>query len=202
MNKILVLFAHPRLERSRANAAMIKHIPRNEHITFHDLYEHYPDFNVDVNREKELLMNHDIIVWHHPFYWYSCPPLLKQWVDMVLELGWAYGPGGQRLKGKMVFNAITSGGTREVYRNEGHNRFTVQELLRPWDQTAYLCKMLYLPPFAVQGTHKLNADELHYKARMYGEVLNALVNNDFVVEEIMQYQFLNDWIEQKTGALV
>ncbi|MDF7639407.1 NAD(P)H-dependent oxidoreductase [Lactobacillus sp. ESL0791] len=24
-----------------------------------------------------------------PFYWYSCPPLLKKWEDDVLEHGWA-----------------------------------------------------------------------------------------------------------------
>ena len=57
------------------------------------MYEKYPDFNIDVDYEKKLLEKNQIIIWQHPFYWYSAPPLLKQWIDLVLEFGWAYGPG-------------------------------------------------------------------------------------------------------------
>jgi glutathione-regulated potassium-efflux system ancillary protein KefG len=110
MPKVLILFAHPRFEKSRANLALVEQIPVSDQLTFHDLYEKYPDFNIDVEYEKKLLLEHDIIIWHHPFYWYSCPPLLKQWIDMVLEFGWAYGPGGTFLKDKIIFNCITSGG--------------------------------------------------------------------------------------------
>src|SRR5512145_2947646 len=125
MKNILILLAHPRLEKSRVNAALLRAVPRIPGITVRDLYEEYPDFGVDVKREKDLLLGHDIIVWHHPFFWYSSPPLLKAWIDTVLEVGWAYGPGGVALKGKVAFNAITSGGPREAYSHEGRNRFTV-----------------------------------------------------------------------------
>ena len=64
-------------------------------VTFHDLYELYPDFDVQVEQEQELLISHDMIILQHPFYWYSCPPLLKQWIDLVLEHGWAYGKEGE-----------------------------------------------------------------------------------------------------------
>ena len=53
-------------------------------------------------REQELLLQHKIIVWQHPFYWYSSPALLKEWIDLVLEHGWAYGRKGDMLKGKKV----------------------------------------------------------------------------------------------------
>lgn len=107
MNKVLILFAHPRYEQSRTNEALVSRIPKNEYITFHDLYELYPDFNIDIQREQQLLIEHDIIIWHHPFYWYNVPPLLKQWIDIVLTFGWAYGPGGTALTGKMIFNVLT-----------------------------------------------------------------------------------------------
>ncbi|MDH4069676.1 MAG: NAD(P)H-dependent oxidoreductase, partial [Ignavibacteria bacterium] len=84
MTKILILFAHPRLEKSHVNAALLEAIPDRPDILLHDLYEEYPDFNIDIAREKQLLTDHEIIVWHHPFYWYNAPPLLKQWIDMVL----------------------------------------------------------------------------------------------------------------------
>ena len=54
-NRILILFSHPLFEKSHANAAMVRYIPESEFITFHDLYECYPDFDIDVKREQELL---------------------------------------------------------------------------------------------------------------------------------------------------
>ena len=89
MPRILVLFAHPRLERSRANRALLKRFPEHRDIPFRDLYQLYPDFNIDVTKEQDLLAAHDIVVLHHPLYWYSIPPLLKQWIDLVYAFGWA-----------------------------------------------------------------------------------------------------------------
>ena len=71
----------------------------------HDLYEAYPDFDIDVRREQELLAAHEVIVLQHPFYWYSAPALLKEWQDLVLEHGWAYGSGGTALRGKALLSA-------------------------------------------------------------------------------------------------
>lgn len=192
MRKILILFAHPRLERSRINRALLRHIPAQNNITFHDLYEEYPDFNVDIEREKRLLLEHDIIIWHHPFYWYSCPPLMKQWIDMVLEFGWAYGPGGTYLKNKIIFNTITTGGARSAYDNQGYNRFTVREFLAPFDQTAHLCGMIYLPPFAVQGTHRFSDDELAYFADQYTILLQKLSEDRLDLNRLMKLPLLND----------
>jgi glutathione-regulated potassium-efflux system ancillary protein KefG len=196
MNKILVLFAHPKYEKSRANKALIKHIPKDPFITFHDLYEKYPNFNIDIEYEQKLLAEHQIIVWHHPFYWYSAPALIKQWIDMVLEFGWAYGPGGNNLKDKIIFNTITSGGPREVYQTDGYNRYTVNEFLAPFNQTARLCHMIYLPPFAMQGTHRLTTEGMDKKAMLYGTVLHKMVYEEFNIEDIQQHAFLDEWIEK------
>jgi glutathione-regulated potassium-efflux system ancillary protein KefG len=195
MNKVLILFCHPRFEDSRANSILVRHIPRSEFVTFHDLYENFPDFNIDVNLEKILLAQHDIIVWHHPFYWYSSPPLLKQWIDLVLEFGWAYGPHGDILHGKIIFNAITSGGKREVYHRDGRNRFTIREFLAPFEQTAALCGMEYLPPFVVQGTHRLTEAELNAAGKSYGKLIARLIEGNLDPEEMKKFEFLNDWLE-------
>jgi len=197
-NKILILFAHPRFERSVNNLILQQHIPDIPGITFHDLYEKYPDFNINIEHEKMLLAEHQVIIWQHPFYWYSAPPLLKQWMDLVLQFGWAYGPGGGALQGKIVFNAITSGGQRSAYSKEGHNRFTVRELLAPFDQTARLCKMIYLPPFAIHGTHVISKADLSKMAAQYREILVRLANGNFTPEEMTKFPYLNDWIESVT----
>ncbi|MDF1546529.1 MAG: NAD(P)H-dependent oxidoreductase [Bacteroidales bacterium] len=192
MDKVLILFAHPRLEKSRVNQMLIKHIPQRSNITFHDLYERYPDFNIDIEYEKELLSTHQIIIWQHPFYWYSAPALLKQWIDLVLEFQWAYGLGADALKDKVILNVITTGGARDSYEKSGHNRFTVSELLRPFEQTARLCKMIYLPPFTVQGTHRLTDGDLEKFANQYDILLQKLSGEDVNYMQLQKLELMND----------
>lgn len=196
--KILIIFAHPRLERSVSNSTLINNIPDIPEITFHDLYEKYPDFNIDIEYEKKLLTDHQIVIWQHPFYWYSSPALLKQWIDLVLEFGWAYGYGGIALQNKIIFNSITSGGNRQAYSKEGHNRFTIRELLAPFEQTAILCKMIYLPPFVVHGTHRISKEELAYTSQHYRNMLSRLVNGNFSIDDIKRHPYMNDWIKLET----
>lgn len=191
MKRILVLFAHPKFEHSKTNKALVNKIQHLEGVTFHDLYEHYPDFNIDLPREKALLNEHDVIIWHHPFYWYNCPPLMKQWIDVVLEFGWAYGPEGNALKGKRCLNAITTGGSREVYCSSGSNHYSINEFLRPFEQTARLCGMEYLPPFTVMGTHKLSQEELDIHVEQYDQLIDALQQNQ-ALGITKECEFMND----------
>jgi glutathione-regulated potassium-efflux system ancillary protein KefG len=157
--RVLVLFAHPAFQKSRINRHLASAARGVEGVTFHDLYEAYPDFQLDVDREQRLLLEHDVVVFQHPFYWYSCPALLKEWQDLVLEYGFAYGPGGTRLQGKSLLSAITTGGAEQAYTHGGHNRFTIAELLAPFEQTAHLCGMKWLSPFVVHGTIRLTSEE-------------------------------------------
>jgi glutathione-regulated potassium-efflux system ancillary protein KefG len=159
MRRVLVLFAHPVLERSRVNRCLLEGITDLEGVTIRDLYEDYPTLSINVEREQADLLAHDVIVFQHPFYWYSCPAILKEWQDLVLEHGWAYGVGGTKLRGKITLNAVTTGGPAQAYQRGGYNRYTVRELLAPWDQTAHLCGMRFLAPFAVHAALKVIRDE-------------------------------------------
>ncbi len=199
MENILILFAHPRFEKSRVNKMLLNSIKNMVEVTLHDLYEEYPDFNVDSDREKSLLLEHEIIVWHHPFYMYGVPALLKQWVDLVLEYGWAHGDGGDNLKDKLVFNALTAGGTRDTYVHGGHNGFTIREFLAPFEQTATFCKMIYLPPFVVHGTHLLSDRDLEYNGALYRLLLERLSQRRYDLKEICRYDYLNDWLLANTN---
>ncbi|NDI99176.1 NAD(P)H oxidoreductase [Flavobacterium sp. LaA7.5] len=198
-NKILILFAHPLFEKSNANAALVRHIPNSPNITFHDLYQEYPEFDVDMKREQELLMLHDIIIWHHPMYWYNCPPLLKQWIDIVLEHGWAYGKEGKALKGKILLQVITTGGQKENYSAMGRDRFTVMELLEPFNQTAKVCNMTYLPPYVVHGTHSMKADDYETSGKHYRALLEYIENKGINITELSGYNYFNDWFQTKLG---
>jgi glutathione-regulated potassium-efflux system ancillary protein KefG len=143
-------------------------------VRVHDLYAAYPDLDIDVSREKELLAEHDVLVWQHPFYWYSTPAILKEWQDLVLEFGWAYGPGGTALEGKSFLQVITTGGREEAYQPDGFNRYRITELLAPVHQTVRLCHMTAFPPFVVHGTHRMTEPEMEAHARDYRRVLVAL----------------------------
>lgn len=192
MANILVLFAHPALEKSRVHASLLRHIRQLEGITIHDLYEHYPDFDIDVKEEQRLLLQHDIIVFQHPFYWYSTPAILKQWQDLVLEHGWAYGSKGKMLTGKKLVSAISCGGRLEAYQPTGFNRFTIRQLLYPIDQTARLCNMEYLPPFVIHGTHRLAMPDIQLYAAQYAQLLVALRNNRISADELQNVDYLNE----------
>ncbi|GLX65706.1 NAD(P)H-dependent oxidoreductase [Paenibacillus glycanilyticus] len=161
--RILVIAAHPRPEQSRANQALSLEITKQPDMDYRNLYEEYSDWNIDADKERELLLRYDRIVFQFPLYWYSCPPLMKKWFDDVLTFGWAFGPSGDRLLGKEFMLATTAGGTENSYRSGGSNRFTVSELLRPIEQTIFTCKGTFLPGFisynANAGSGEYLADE-------------------------------------------
>ncbi len=194
IQRTLVLFAHPRFENSRIHANLLNHISQLPGVRIHDLYEYYPEFNIEIKFEQELLLEHDIIIWMHPFYWYSAPPILKQWIDLVLEHGWAYGKNGNELRGKTIFNCISSGGPRESYQKDGFHNYTVNEFLRPFERTATLCQMNYLPPFFVHGSHKISDEELENLGKLYHDVIKKITQEIIILSEIQQYDYLNDWI--------
>jgi len=175
---ILIQFAHPAIQKSRVNRALVAAARDLEGVTVNDLYTRYPDFMIDVRHEQRLLLDHDVVVFQHPFLWYSSPALLKEWLDLVLEYGFAYGSGGTALRGKAMGNAITTGGSHEAYRHGGHNRFEIAELLAPFDQTAHLCGMRYLPPFVVHATFRLGAQEIAAHAASYRRMLERLRTAD------------------------
>ena len=196
MSKILVLFAHPALEKSRVNKRLINQIENIENVTFHDLYEEYPDFYIDIKREQKLLTENDIIIFHHPLYWYSIPALLRQWEDLVLEHNWAYGSKGNALVGKKLIQVITTGGSSQAYKKNSVNRFTVREFLIPIEQTAVLCGMIYLPPYLIQGTHKLTGTEIETYALEYHQYLSDLSQEKIDFNDLNKYETTNDYLEK------
>ncbi|GLP95473.1 NAD(P)H-dependent oxidoreductase [Paraferrimonas sedimenticola] len=151
-NKLLILFAHPNQARSEVNRPLYAASQQFDQVTCVDLYREYPTFRIDVDKEQRRLLEHDTIVFMFPLYWYSTPAILKEWQDLVLEYGFAYGRDGKALHGKRFFCAITAGGAEKAYRADGYNHFTLEQLLQPLQQTAQLCGMEYWPPYAIYSS--------------------------------------------------
>ena len=171
---VLLVIAHPAMERSRANKAMETAAVGAPGVTLLDLYETYPDFAIDVPAEQKRLLACRCVVVQFPLYWYSTPALLKEWFDLVWLHGFAYGRGGTALKGKRMMAACSTGGCAEAYGREGSNRFTIEEFLRPLEQTAALCGMDWEAPFVLHASAVKDEATLEREAQDYRRRLLAL----------------------------
>jgi putative NADPH-quinone reductase len=166
--KTLFIVAHPHLEGSRANRRIVEAVKKVPDLSIHDLYSLYPDFHIPRHKEQNILMNFDLIVWQHPLLWYGMPPLLKLWLDEVLEQGFAFGEGGTALKGKKLLLSITTGGAESSYQSGATNLAPISDYLLPYRATANLCGMEWLSPRV-----------FHHARRATDEQLEAFVT-DFV----------------------
>jgi glutathione-regulated potassium-efflux system ancillary protein KefG len=176
--RTLVLLAHPDPAGSRVNGALTAAIRDLDHVHVRDLAAVRRADGFDAEEEQRLLVEHHTVVLQFPWYWYSVPGILKEWMDQALLRGFAYGGGGTKLHGKTLQVVTTTGGPRESYRADGHNRFTMSELLRPIEATAHLCGMALAEPFVVHGARTIDDSALaaygaRYRALLSGEGLLA-----------------------------
>ncbi|TDW26982.1 NAD(P)H dehydrogenase (quinone) [Cryobacterium psychrophilum] len=183
--RVLVIVAHPNLATSRINAAWTAVLRKQAAVTVHLLYDAYPDGRIDVAREQRLLLEHDRIILQFPFQWYNCPPLLKQWLDDVLERGWAYGPGGTALAHKELGIAVSTWSAEADYQSLGPYGRTMDELTSPFEVTARRLGMAYLPGFFLNGVGHVTAENLAGNCARYLEhVASRLFGSDLARVEV------------------
>lgn len=173
---VLVLVAHPDLAHSRVNLGLLRAarglaLAEPARVQVRDLYALYPDYDIDVAAERESAAAADLIVWQHPVHWYAMPALMKLWVDEVLGLGWAYGPGGDALRGKSLWLVLSTGGSEAAYSPTGYNRHFFDAFLPPYAQTAALCGLRLLPPWVQHGAHALDEAAIAAAAHTYADRL-------------------------------
>lgn len=169
--KVMVIVAHPDIEKSKGNRRRIQELQRYPEIKVHQLYKEYPDYRINVKKEQELLTQHDRIVFQFPFYWYNCPALLKKWFEDVLEHGWAYGPDGNHLADKQFILAITTGGSENSYRAGDYNWGAISEYIKPLQATITRCNGLFMPPFLLHGIRDATPGDLDRDAAEYIEYI-------------------------------
>jgi glutathione-regulated potassium-efflux system ancillary protein KefF len=152
MKRVTMIFGHPFFDQSIANKEILSYIQRERgEYNVRNLTELYPDFKIDVEMEQQALMQSDVIVFQFPLFWYSVPAIIKQWMDMVLAHGFAFGTGGDKLNGKHLILSFTVGGKKESYNPLGYNHYRIEEFLRMFKQTAYLSGMHYEYPIYEHG---------------------------------------------------
>ncbi|MDB5751592.1 MAG: dehydrogenase, partial [Ramlibacter sp.] len=100
----------------------------------------------------------------------------KLWVDDVLAFGWAYGPAGNALRGKDLWLVATTGGPEDSYRPDSYNRYFFDAFLPPYEQTAALCGMRFLPPLVFHGAHRAREPEIQAHAAVFADRLRTHPN--------------------------
>jgi len=80
-------------------------------------------FSPDLQREMDRLSSCDVLVLQFPIWWLGMPAIMKGWIDRVFAIGRTYGGGRWFdrgiMRGKKAMLAVTIGGTKEAYSNDG-----------------------------------------------------------------------------------
>lgn len=149
-------------------------------ITFVDLYREYPDFKIDSDAEIKRIFDHDIIIFQFPMHWFSTPALLKEYQDKVILAEHAYAPEGKAFTGKYFFCALSTGAPKDKFGKDARNNYTVDEFLRPVEQTMRAAGMEILPHYVIYGARFAeNEDRLDPHVKGWRKLLKQVRNNDF-----------------------
>lgn len=171
MQTVVFMF-HPHYGRSRVNQALGNALLDLPNVKVRNMYEFYPDGQIDIPREQKVLTGADRIVFQFPTYWYSSPSLLKKWEDLVLEHGWAYGSTGHALEGKEFLLATSTGGGQDNYTPDGLHGYRLAELMRPFQSMANMVGMKYAQPFFTFGGRTISDQDLAQQAQLYRNYVN------------------------------
>lgn len=157
--KTLILISHPNLEESSSQQFLVQSLPESTEITVHYLEGAYPDGQIDIKKEQELLKHHDRVLFQFPFYWYSSPPLLRHWQDEVLEEHFAFGYRGNKLRGKEFGLILVIGVGEKEYQTGGQEGYSISELTKPFQAMASKTGMTYLKPLSIFQFPYMTEDE-------------------------------------------
>jgi glutathione-regulated potassium-efflux system ancillary protein KefF len=170
---IYVVAAHPSWRESHVNRPMMEAARALSRVAVQDLYSSYPDYAIDVPAEQAALTQAKLVVLLHPIQWYSMPALQKLWLDEVLTYGWAYGDEGSALEGKDLWLVASTGGPESSYHPQGYNRYFFDAFLPPYEQTAALCGLRFLPPMVLYGAQTASRELVAQHVKTFAERLQS-----------------------------
>ena len=184
MKNILIVTGHTHAKDSVGNKEIISILKdKYPNAKFDDLNILYPDYKINIDKEKEKLLWADTIVVQSPLFWYSMTSLIMRWLEEVFEHGWAYGSKGHALDKKDVIIGITAGSTNEDYSDSGKMGITIDEILKPYVLIFDYCRMNYLGAVFTGGMLNIGNSSIEEKtqmellARKHCEELIKLIEN-------------------------
>ncbi len=176
MTRTLILFFHPDPAASKANGALLAAARRLPGVEVADMARLHPEGVRDTDAEVRRLHRADRLVLQFPVQWYSTPPLLKAWQDVVLSRMFYTRPEeGERLRDLPVLVAATAGNVAEAYGPAGVNLYPLEELLRPLEATAHRCGLAWTRPHLLFRANRLSAAELDAAGEAYATRLRRWI---------------------------
>ena len=103
MKKVIIINGHGAPMMSMDNKRILEDVKAQlQDVEIVTLAELYPDFKIDVEKEQTRLLA-------------AAPSILKKYVEDVFAMGFAFGPGGDKLKGKKFIDSFTCGAPEKNY---------------------------------------------------------------------------------------
>lgn len=183
MKNILIVSGHTNLNDSIANKSILdnlKELVSNAEFTYLDKL--YPDYQIDVLKEQEKLVNADIIVLQFPIFWYSVPSIMQKWLEDVFIHGFAHGDTGNKLKEKKLILSFTTGAPESVYHKNAPVGYEIEEFLIPIKATCNMCGIslidyVYTGGVSYQSRTDENAiNSMRKKAKIHAEKVANIIN--------------------------
>lgn len=147
--KTTILISHPNLDNSIFNNYLADIHKKNELFCVHSLDKNRINGYFDIEKETTILRQSKAIVWQFPIYWYNSPASLRDWQDQVLSP--IVYSADNFVKNLPVMVVFTAGAAEEHYSHEGLNRYTAEEMLRPFEMTANAAGMIWKKPLGFYG---------------------------------------------------
>ena len=141
--KTLLVVGHPRLGESTTQQFLKAAAGECSNVTWHEL-----QLPFEVTQEQALIQQHDRIIVQFPLYWYSAPAVVRQWFDEVWRMPLTTG-NYRLLRGKQLGVVVTAGAARNEFQAGGKQGATMDEVLRPYQMTARVTEMEYLPALPI-----------------------------------------------------
>ncbi|NOQ50188.1 MAG: general stress protein [Mycoplasmataceae bacterium] len=179
MKNTLIILGHPNIKQSNATKAIMDNFSSEKEIKIVDLYKQYSNFQIDIKKEQKNLLEAKNIIFVFPIYWWSCPPLVKKYIDDVITWEFAYGTDDShyKLTGKNSFFITSTGSPKESYTKKGDAGHSLDEYFLPIRRTfSEFTRMNFkgqynnynakgVGPFADLVKLKANAVDIVYKVK-------------------------------------
>ena len=167
LRKVVILLAHPNIKASQANKALIDAVSDIEGVAVFNLYELSEDIAFNVDEWSKIISDTSAVI-------YQFPSLLKKWQDEVFT----FLSKTPAVAGKPLMVVTTTGSEYEAYRSGGRNRFTTDELLRPYQGSAIHSGMVWQTPIVIYGMGTADAGKnIAEGANLYKQRVEMLINS-------------------------
>lgn len=162
---ILVVVGHPKYETSSSQQFFIESLKQFKTVDCLYLSQEQVDLS--------YLKKYDRIILQFPIFWYQAPAIVKVWIESILV-------GNLNvLANKELGIVVTIDEAERQFKAGGKEKFTVDEMLRPFEMLANTLKMTYLPVKAIHQFDYLSDDDKQRLLVAYQYYVTRTVEDTF-----------------------